>query len=115
MNNTNPFDTIDSRLSNIENLLLDLKLKPQDSKNHNEDVWFDLTELCNYLPDKPKKPTVYAWVSTNTIPCYKGKKKLRFLKSEIDAWLITDRNKTNSEIEEAAESYLLNNKGGNKS
>ena len=52
------------------------------------DLWFDLQELCAYLPDKPKPATVYGWVFTSKIPVHKGGKKLRFLKSEIDQWLL---------------------------
>ncbi len=51
------------------------------------DYWYDLAELCEYLPDKPSKATVYSWIHNGTIPFHKGAKKLRFLKSEIDKWL----------------------------
>jgi excisionase family DNA binding protein len=53
-----------------------------------KNLWFDLAEFCNYHPDKPSKNTVYAWVNAGTIPVHKGGKKLRFLKSEIDEWLM---------------------------
>ncbi len=71
-----------------------------------KDRWFDLTDLCNYLPDKPAKATVYGWVHTGLIPCHKGQKKLRFLKSEIDAWLKESRKKTLAEAASEAEKYL---------
>ena len=51
------------------------------------DKWMNLSELCNYLPDKPSKATVYTWAKHGTIPVHKGCKKLRFLKSEIAKWL----------------------------
>jgi excisionase family DNA binding protein len=51
------------------------------------DRWFNVNELCNYLPDRPAKQTIYGKVSNNEIPHYKDTKKLRFLKSEIDEWL----------------------------
>lgn len=70
------------------------------------DCWFDLIEICNYLPDKPAKPTVYGWVRDGLIPCHKGAKKLRFLKSEIDQWLRSGKQKTVAEIEAEAISYL---------
>jgi len=75
--------------------------------------WFDLDGLCNYHPDKPSKPTVYGWVHTGSIPCHKGKKKLRFLKSEIDNWLKHGKQKTNAEIEAEANGYLTKKKGLN--
>ncbi len=83
---------------------------------HNEqqpepDRWFDLNELCNYHPDKPSKPTVYGWVHFNLIPVHKGAKKLRFLKSEVDAWIKQGRKKTIAEIESEADKYLNKKKG----
>ena len=78
---------------------------------HNEpqaetERWFDLTELCDYLPDKPAKATVYGWVNRNEIPYHKRAKKLYFLKSEIDAWLKAGKRKTTGEIQAEADSFL---------
>jgi hypothetical protein len=79
------------------------------------DCWFDLNELCNYLPEKPAKPTVYGWVHSSIIPFHKRAKKLFFLKSEIDLWLKTGRRKTLAEIAGEADSYLTTKKkGGSK-
>ncbi|WP_152269640.1 helix-turn-helix domain-containing protein [Agriterribacter humi] len=72
------------------------------------ECWFDLNELCDYLPDKPARATVYGWVHDGTIPCHKGGKKLRFLKSEIDAWLMQGRKKTLKETYEEAAVYIKN-------
>src|SRR5687768_16664050 len=82
--------------------LLQLKSEPQTETDH----WFGLAELCNYLPDKPAKATVYGWVHASLIPCHKGQKKLRFLKSEIDAWLKEGRKKTFAEAASEADAYL---------
>jgi Helix-turn-helix domain len=76
------------------------------------DQWFDLNELCNYLPDKPATATVYGWVHTAQIPCHKGNKRLRFLKSEIDFWLLQGRKKTLQQTALEADAYLLKSKGG---
>lgn len=70
--------------------------------------WFDLVELCNYHPDKPKPATVYGWVFAGKIPVNKGGKKLRFLKSEIDEWLKQGRKATILESSLKAEQYLKN-------
>jgi excisionase family DNA binding protein len=75
------------------------------------DCWFDLNELCNYHPDKPSKPTVYGWVNVGNIPVHKGGKKLRFLKSEIDNWLMQGRKKTFAETATEAEFYCKTKKG----
>ena len=79
--------------------------------------WFNVDELCNYLPDRPKKQTIYGKVSSNEIPHYKDAKKLRFLKSEIDQWLMKGRKKTSiemkAEIQVATDAFLSKRKGGN--
>lgn len=95
------FTQLFSKVENIERLLQS-KVAPQPET----DQWFDLSELCNYLPDKPAKATVYGWIHTSLIPCHKGKKKLRFLKSEIDTWLMQGRKKTLSEIAGETDQHL---------
>lgn len=104
---TNPFDVIEARLSNIETLLLDLKHNPKAQSN--SDRWFNLDELCDYLPDKPAKSTIYGYVSAGLIPVHKqqGSKKLRFLKSDIDEWLKLGRRKTITEIESESDNYVV--------
>lgn len=93
----NPFEVIDARLSSIENLIRDLR-QPNPVEQVETDRWFDLNELCAYLPDKPRKATVYGWVHESVIPCHKGAKKLRFLKSEIDTWLMQGKKRTFQEV-----------------
>lgn len=79
-----------------------------------KDHWFNLEEFCAYHPDHPKKPTVYSWVGKGEVPFHKteGKKPLRFLKSEIDQWLLTGKNNMVKEIDNQAEEYLRKQKGG---
>jgi excisionase family DNA binding protein len=76
------------------------------------DRWFTIDELCEYLPDKPAKATVYGYVHTLSIPFHKTTKRLRFLKSEIDLWLKSGKRKTVSEIEAEADQYLIKRKKG---
>jgi excisionase family DNA binding protein len=102
----NPFEVIEARLINIECLLLDLKHNPKDQGNQPTDRWFSLDDLCQYMPDKPSKATVYGWVCAGIIPVHKGGKKLRFLQSEIDAWMKQGRKSTNAEITADATKYL---------
>ncbi len=100
------FTHLTNEVSEIKRLLLE-QSNPTPTET---DRWFDLSELCNYLPDKPAKPTVYGWVHTSLIPCHKGGKKLRFLKSEIDAWLKQGKKKTISEIDAETDQYLSKKK-----
>lgn len=103
------FTALFSKVENIERLL-STKVEPQQPINQ----WFDLTELCNYRPDKPAKATVYGEVNRGVIPVHKRGKKLMFLKSEIDAWLKSGRRKTHSEIQAEADTYLESKKKGGR-
>jgi predicted DNA-binding transcriptional regulator AlpA len=78
------------------------------------DKWFNLQELCSYLPDKPARQTVYGWIGQKLIPYHKKGKKLQFLKSEIDAWLIGDKHKSVAELQEDAAAFVADKKGGLK-
>lgn len=86
---SNPFDIIDARLSNIEALLLDIKHSPKD-KNSTEQSgqWFDIAGLCCYLPGRFTKKDICAHLQNKTIPFHKKDRKILFLRSEIDTWLI---------------------------
>jgi excisionase family DNA binding protein len=92
------FTHLTNEVSEIKRLLLE-KSNEQQTET---DRWFDLNELCIYHPDKPTKPTVYGWVHSGLIPCHKGAKKLRFLKTEIDQWLSEGRQRTVKEINSEA-------------
>ncbi|MBL4586010.1 MAG: helix-turn-helix domain-containing protein [Flavobacteriales bacterium] len=89
-----------------------LLLEKSSEQPTETDRWFDLTELCNYHPDKPAKATAYGWVHSGLIPVHKGGKKLRFLKSEIDSWLRQGRKKTFAETASEADQYLKTKSGG---
>ena len=78
------------------------------------DRWFNLQELCDYLPDRPAKQTVYGWIGHHTIPFHKKGKKLQFLKSEIDAWLLEDQRQTLVQVRAQALRDFQNKKGGLK-
>jgi hypothetical protein len=86
---------------------------PRADQTTESDCWFDMNGLCEYLPDKPAKATVYGWVHTSIIPCHKGQKKLRFLKSEIDAWLKQGAKKTLTQTVAEADNYFKTKKGPN--
>lgn len=78
------------------------------------DKWFNLQELCDYLPDKPARQTVYGWIGQKFIPYHKKGKKLQFLKSEIDAWLIRDKYKSVVELQADATAFIARKRGGLK-
>lgn len=70
------------------------------------DRWMSLDELCDYLPGKPAKATIYGKVHLREIPHKKMGKRLAFLKSDIDTWLNSKGRKTIAETETAASEYL---------
>jgi hypothetical protein len=88
----------------LKTLLIQKNHEPQPTTEQ----WFDLAALCNYHPDKPKPATVYGWVFAGKIPVNKGSKKLRFLKSEIDNWLMQGKKITLAESSLKAEQYFKN-------
>jgi excisionase family DNA binding protein len=105
-------ETLPKAFTHLVNEVGEIKrlLQQRSEPSTETDQWFDLSELCQYHPDKPSKATVYGWVNAGIIPVHKNGKKLRFLKSEINAWLKQGRKKTLAETKVEAESYLQNHK-----
>ena len=102
-------ETLPKAITHLTNEVSEIKrllLEKSNEQPTETDRWFDLNELCNYLPDKPAIPTIYGKVHTNTIPFHKTGKRLRFLKSDIDLWLKEGRRKTIVELQAEASTYL---------
>lgn len=104
------FDTLPEAVSVIHSKLNLLEQLIRSQSQPEADNWFDIDELCHYLPDKPAKATVYTWVRERRIPNHKNGKKLAFLKSEIDTWIKQGRRKTAKEIQAEADNCLSNPK-----
>jgi excisionase family DNA binding protein len=108
------FSQLTNEVSEIRQMLLAIS----NDKPAEADRWLNLDELCQYHPDKPSKMTVYGWTQAGSIPVHKGGKKLRFLKSEIDSWLLQGRKQTAAEIEAESkterDTYLLTKRKGGK-
>jgi excisionase family DNA binding protein len=60
-----------------------------------------------------RRPTIYSKVSKNELPgvCKQGK-RLYFDRQTIIDWIKQGRKLTNAEIEQQADKYLINKKGG---
>ena len=93
----NPFEVIEARLSNIENLILDLKHKPQKVEPTNQPEILTVKELSKFL--NLQRSTIYGYVHNRKIPFIKRGKVLYFEKSKILDWLRTYRQKTADEIQ----------------
>lgn len=90
--------SIDERLSNIETLLLSQKTV----------LNFDEVAVYTGL----SKSHLYKLTSTGGIPCYKPQgKHIYFSKEEIDKWLLTNKKKSNAEIDSEATTFVTLKKG----
>jgi len=91
-------ETILEKLTSIENLL----------KGKDRPLTFE--EAADYLD--LSKSYLYKLTSSNKIPHYKPLgKRLFFDKSELDSWLMRNPVKTNTDIDQQANDYLVNGKG----
>lgn len=107
------FDDIPEILGWIKEKLVELDAKIdviQDKKELavEEDRWFSVQEVSDYLPEHPAVQTLYTWTSAKRIPYHKEGKRLRFLKSEIDTWLKKPEAhfKSIEQIEDEARQYV---------
>jgi excisionase family DNA binding protein len=108
---TNPFQTIDERLSNIECLLLDIKHKPKEQGNQLEtDELLTVQDAAKFL--SLSVPTVYTLISKGELPVMKRSKRCYFSKVELIGYLRQGRKKTIAETASEADTYLKK-KGAN--
>jgi excisionase family DNA binding protein len=103
----NPFETLEARLSNIENLLLDLKHKPTEpgeGPNTEKDELLTVQDAAKFL--SLSVPTIYGLISKNELPVMKRSKRCYFSKVELINYLKQGRKKTLSETGKEAEEYI---------
>ena len=105
----NPFEIIQSDLTEIKGLLLDIHLKKQEPLSSK-----DLDELLNITQASEllglALPTLYALTSSRRIPHSRKGKKLYFSKTELTEWVKSGKRKTISEIETEAENFTSKKK-----
>ena len=86
MTNLDSMQSIEERLTNLERI------------NQGAKTILTLEEVAKYT--NYSKSYIYKLTSRREIPCYKPNgKQLYFKRTEIEEWLLTNRNKTNQEIE----------------
>lgn len=100
--------TILDRLEGITTLIND-KFDSLNPKKENKE-WMDINELCEYLPEKPAKATVYGWVCAKAIPYTKSSKKLSFSKEAIDRWQQQRQRRSAEDIRDIADDYVNSKK-----
>ncbi len=85
------------------------KLLPTHKKE--EQQWFNVAALIDYLPNHPAEQTVYGWTSTHKIPYHKRGKSIMFNKAEIDEWLQDSTyHKSVWDLERDAEEWMRTHK-----
>ena len=102
---SNPFEEINTRLSNIEALLLDLKHGPLEAKplpDPNE--FLTVKEAALFL--KLAVPTVYTLISKGELPVMKRSQRCYFLKTDLVNYLKQGRKKSSREISAEADEYM---------
>ena len=107
----NPFEVIETRLSSIENLILDLKHNPLrvEPTEHPEQL-LSIQQAAEFL--SLSVPTLYSKVSKGELPVMKRGKRLYFSRTELMEYIKEGRKKSNAEIEAEAEAYLTDKKKG---
>ena len=98
MTNLESMESIEERLTNLERI------------NQGAKTILTLEEVAKYT--NYSKSYIYKLTSRREIPCYKPNgKQLYFKRTEIDEWLLTNREMTNKEIEsEVATKSVLQQK-----
>jgi hypothetical protein len=69
------------------------------------DTRFSVDEVCEYLPGKPRRATIYGKVQRGEIPHGREGKTLFFLKSQIDNWL-SGKTSTPASVAQLADAHL---------
>ena len=107
---TNPFETIETRLGKIENLLLDLKSSNQQTAGTatNEKDLLTVSEAAVFLT--LAVPTIYSMVSRGTLPFMKRSKRIYFSRTELVEFLKAGRRQTSAEMVANADQFIIKRK-----
>lgn len=86
------------KLESIEKMLIEQNMLKKDVLN--------FSETAIYL--EVSHSHLYKLTSNGAIPCYKPNgKKLYFKRSELDTWLLSNRQTTAEELDTEAANYLM--------
>ena len=101
MLDTITFDELPQAVSNILDGIAEIKSICEDirGKDTGQDTYMTIEELCAYHPDHPSHKTDRRWKRFGYFPYYKDEKtrRIRFKKSEIDAWIASSRHMSRQE------------------
>ena len=95
MLDTITFDQLPKAVGDILDGIAEIKSICEDirGKEKGKDTYMTIEELCAYHPDHPSHQTVRRWKRLGYFPYYKDEqtRRIRFKKSEIDAWIASSR------------------------
>lgn len=97
----NAVSQLAEKLNQIEELIRSQKNQPQVE----EDKLLTIKEASELL--HLTIPTIYGLVQRREIPVCKKGKRLYFSRAEVIEWIKTGRKKTNEQVDQATEGYLL--------
>jgi excisionase family DNA binding protein len=101
---TNPFESIESRLSNIETLLIDLKFPSKPADDITKEKLLTVQETAELMRLQPS--TIYKLVHNRKIRHMKQGKRLYFDRNELLNWIASGNRQTIDEIRSEAEETL---------
>ncbi|MGZ4055311.1 MAG: helix-turn-helix domain-containing protein [Bacteroidia bacterium] len=103
-------DLIDLTVNNAVNTVIkELKKLSLKEVPTNDEDFLSAEQTALFL--KIKLSTLYSKVEKGELPHYRsGKRKLLFSKKELEAFVSSRKGKSNQEIADEAETYILNNK-----
>lgn len=111
MLDTITFDQLPKAVGDILDDLAEIKSICKEIKGNetNKDSYMNIEELCAYHPDHPSQQTVRRWKRLGIIPYYKDDetRRVRFKKSEIDAWIASSRHMSRKEQNELHDAQVL--------
>lgn len=100
----NPFNEIELRLNNIENLLQYLLNNYPKNNSEPNDEFLTVKQTAELLDLAVQ--TIYGLVNRREIPNIKKGRRLYFIKSDINNWLSQGRRKTQTEMLENAQDNI---------
>lgn len=101
----NPFETLEARLSNIENLILEVKNQTKQSDPANDqDEFLTIPQAAKLL--HLSVPTIYGKTHRNELPFMKRGKRVLFSKKQLIEYMEQGRRFTNDELREHAHEFL---------
>jgi len=102
---TNPFETIETRLSTIEDLILEVKNQTKlPNPTNDQDEFLTIPQAAKLL--HLSVPTMYGKTHRNELPFMKRGKRVLFSKKQLIEYMEQGRKLTNEELKEKAHEFL---------